>query len=482
VVAQSTRQRRLHGNPELSLDAIASLVEFGLSTRYEDLPPSVIERSRSAIADTFAAMVGGYRARPVPELVALAAEWGGKPEATILAGGYKGPMPLAALVNGATARVLDLDDVHEQNTCHVSATIVPAALAVSEACGPIDGRRFMSSVAVGAELICRLSAAPKLGFSETGHSLTYQCGIFGSALVAARLMSLPLALARHSMGIAYARLAGNQQGLLSAALTVPWMQGVAAEGGVLAAILAQRGITGSHDVLEGRFGYYPVYQRGEYEPRALTEGLGTRWYMEEISVKPVYPCCKFIHGPIDALMAAMRQDDIAPEGIRSMRFKVTNREAYELVCAPPERKRNPASVPEAQFSLPFMAAWAAVHGCVDFRSMSEAALQDRRVRALMRAIDTDPVFEVNDGRGDFPVPGIVEITQHGGRVTRGYVKFVRGHPRNPMPYDELAGKLVACGAYGYPAWRNAGRVADRLRNLEDCRDVSELAALLQAAH
>ena len=67
------------------------------------------------------------------------------------------------------------------------------------------------------------------------------------------------------------------------------MQGVACEGGLIAALMAERGLTGSRAVLEGKFGYYPVYHRGQHQRRDLVDGLGTAWRIEEVSVKPVYP-------------------------------------------------------------------------------------------------------------------------------------------------------------------------------------------------
>lgn len=460
------------------MDAMTPLLELGLSTRAEDLPASVVERTRMAILDTLAATLAGYRGESVGELGELIAHWGGTPEATLLAAGRKFPLPLAVLGNGTAARALDLDDVHEQNTCHVNVSVVPVALALAEARGPVSGRELIAAVALGAELICRLSAAPRIGFSETGHSMSYACGFFGATLTAARLMRLPLAVAQHAMGIAYARIAGNQQGFLAGAMTVRLMQGIAAEGGLVSALMAERGLTGSRDVLEGRFGYYPVFHRGVYEPADLTADLGSRWLLEDVSIKPVYPCCKFIHGPIDALRAALARSATALDDIAEIRFKVTNREVHDLVCAPRERKWNPGTVTDAQFSLPFMTAWAAVHGGIGFRPLAAESLDDARVRALMPRIHTDVEVESQgEGRGRFPMPGIVTVIDRSGRKTEGTVEYVKGHPRNPMAFDDVAAKLDECAAYGYPEWKHRDELVDLVRNLERCADVADIARL-----
>jgi len=239
------------------MDAVEPLLDLGLSTRYEDLAPEVVERTRMAILDTLGAALAGLSGEGVAPLAALYADWGGKAEATALPAGRKLPMPAAALLNGLAGRAWDLDDVHEQNTCHVNVNVVPAVLALAEAKGPVSGREFIAAVTVGSEMVCRLSAASRISFSETGSSMSYQCGFYGAALAGARLLGLDRDRARHALGIAHARVAGNQQGYVAGAMTVRLMQGIAVEGGLLSALMAQQGITGSTEILEGRFGYFP---------------------------------------------------------------------------------------------------------------------------------------------------------------------------------------------------------------------------------
>jgi 2-methylcitrate dehydratase PrpD len=464
------------------LDAMEELLDFGLGLAPDDLPPRVRERARVAVLDTLAATLAGSRAEGVREIAGLVGDWGGAPQATVLATGTRAPAPAAALANGTQARALDLDDVHEQNTCHVSASVVPAALAVAEQRRPVSGADFLAAVAAGAELVCRLSAAPRVSFSQTGMSLTYQCGFFGAALAAARLARLRPDAARDAMGIAYARVAGNQQGFLAGAMTVRLMQGIAAEAGVMSALLAERGITGARDVLEGRFGYYHVFHRGRYERADLVDGLGARWLLEDVSIKPVYPCCKFIHGPIAAMLEVRSRTGIAPEDIAEARFTVTNEEVFDLVCAPAERKWAPRTVTDAQFSLPFMTAWAAVHGGIGFRPLRDGSLQDPRVRGLLPRIHADrDIAGQGAGRGTFPMPGVLAVTDRSGRRHTARVDHVKGHPANPMSFDEVAAKLRECAAHGAPGWPGAELLVDAVRHLEDCRDVSAIADLVASA-
>ena len=457
-------------------DAMETLLEFGLTLKYEDLPPAVAARTKLAVLDTLGAAIAGIRGESVAELSSLACCFGGSPQATLITNGRKLPLPLAALVNATAARAWDLDDVHEQNTCHVSASLVPAALALCEARGPIPGSELITAIAVAAELICRMSAAPRISPAETGSSLSYQCAFYAVALMASRLMKLSDRQSHDALGIAHARAAGNQQGLLQGAMTVRLMQGVAAEGGIMSALMAERNISGSRAILEGRFGYYPVFQRGQYEPNDLTGQLRERWLCNDVSVKPLYPCCKFIHGPIDALLSAMRTSGIGASGIEGVHVTLTNPDIYDLICGSRERKWNPATITDAQFSLPYILAWAAIHDGVDFSALSSRGLSDPGVKAMMSRIDVTVATGLQaQGRAKFPMPGMVAVAEKSGRITQEAFEYVKGHPHNPMSFDEVAEKFRACARFGRPDWNNVEQVVEFVAALEASEDAGKLA-------
>jgi len=172
------------------------------------------------------------------------------------------------------ARAVDLDDVFEPGTVHGSASVVPTALAVSEKEGGISGKKFITSVALGVDIICRMSLTNKIPPGETGMNVTFQYAFFGSTAVAGKLMNLNKKEFLDAMGLAYTQTSGNSQNLREGTLAIRFCQGLASQGGIYSAIFAHKGITAANEVLEGKFGYYPVYQQNKYNREHLLKEIG----------------------------------------------------------------------------------------------------------------------------------------------------------------------------------------------------------------
>ena len=120
-------------------------------------------------------------------------------------------------------------------------------------------------------------------------------------MAAAKLLGLDKDGLANALGVVYAMTSGNAQGLIEGRLVKRMQPAFAARAGVEAAYLAQAGITGSRDFLEGPYGFYNLYEKGLYDPAPVVEGLGSRYMINELSIKP-YPCCRMTHSAIDAAL------------------------------------------------------------------------------------------------------------------------------------------------------------------------------------
>ena len=79
-----------------------------------------------------------------------------------------------------------------------------------------------------------------------------------------------------------------------------------------------------------------------------------------------------------------------------------------------------------------------------------------------------------DGRGTFPMPGIVTVTEKNGKATNATVEYVKGHPNNPMAFDEVAEKFRDCARFGRPDWNNIEEVVQLVAALETSKDAGKL--------
>src|ERR1700748_2628800 len=86
----------------------------------------------------------------------------------------------AAFVNGTAAHGEDFDDTFEGGPVHAGAVIVPAVLAACEKHNP-DGRMALVGIAVGCEVLCRLSVVVPKAVHKAGFHPTAIFGAMGAA-------------------------------------------------------------------------------------------------------------------------------------------------------------------------------------------------------------------------------------------------------------------------------------------------------------
>ncbi len=205
---------------------------------------------------------------------------------------------MAALANGASAHAFELDDVHEEAISHPGAVVVPAALAVGQAV-EASAADVLEAIVIGYEAMGRAGiAVGPASHMLGGFHPTSMSGVFGAAAAAGRLLGFDGRLLNHAFGIATSLASGTMEFAASGGMAKRLHAGRAAEGGVTAALLAQRGFEGADDGLAGRYGFCRVFTD---EPRVelLTDRLGHRWMIDEITVKP-WAACSDIHPMIQA--------------------------------------------------------------------------------------------------------------------------------------------------------------------------------------
>jgi len=458
------------------MEPTAQIVDFASGLKFEDIPVSSLRATKREVLDILGTTLAGNLAPGCPQVVSLVQEWGGAEESTILGYGRKVPSPFAALANGTMAHAWDFDDTHDRAVLHAGVSVIPAALAAAERKKGVRGDDFLCAVVLGIELVCRMGMATRYGPNTTGWMLTPLYGYFGAALAAGKILGLDREKMHNALGIAYAQAAGNVQCVLDGALTKRMQAGFAAQGGTLAALLAEKGITGAKEIIQGKFGLYNVYQRGDLNLEPLVAGLGNYFEVENLSFKP-YPCCRFVHSTLDAAIKLFREKPFPTEEIQEVTVSV-NQQALNAVGHPLEVKSRPRTVVDAQFSIPYAAATALVKGKVGLDDFTEKAINDPQVLALAQRVvpRLDPEMERSGSREISP--SVVEIRGGKGEVHSQRIDLPRGHPRNPMTDGELTAKFKDCARHAARPLKEKD-LDDLIKLVYDLERLDDLSLVVQ---
>jgi len=448
----------------------AEYAAFAAALRGEALPSDVAEAVRINLLDTLACATAGRTAPGVTDVMALATEWGGAPQALIWGTQTRVPAHNAAWVNGMMAHARDYDDTHDAAVLHAGVSVVPAALAAAELNPRATGADLLAGVAAGLELVCRLGVATTIGIIDSGFIYSSLFGYFGAAVAAARVAGLDAAGIQNAIGIAFSQAAGTHQVTRDAALMKRMQPGLAARAGVMSVQLAQRGISGAQNVFDGIDGLFRIYLRNGYDPARLRAQLGERWDFTDLSYKP-YPCCRLNHTGIDAALAIASQPGFDPAAVTRITAGV-NHQTYQAVCTPPEIRRHPTTVVQAQFSLPFTVAAALIDREIGLRHFTDEGLRRPDILALAARVEcgVDDSIERDWSRSVSPTALVV---QAGNVSFQQRVDLPKGHPKAPMSPQARRAKLLDCLRVGGPSW--PGGTADRLTKL-----VAEAAELPEA--
>jgi 2-methylcitrate dehydratase PrpD len=454
-------------SPNLTLQ----LVEHVVNTRYDGLPQKAVEFCKLLIMDTFGVAFPGSRAPGCREVVELLRAWGGTPVSSLFAYPDKIAPPFAALANSMMMHAMDFDDTLDESALHTFVSVLPAALAASEYIGRVDGKRLIESLVLGVDIICRISRGIRRPLSWIR---TATCGSFGAATAVGKLLNLNREQMTNALGIVYAQTSGNAQGLIEGRLVKRMQPGFASQAGVHSAFLAQSGITGSHQVFEGTYGFFNLYELGDYDPEPILKNIGSHFSILDLSIKP-YPCCRMTHSSIDAARELRTSIRERIEEIRAIDVKVSKMVA-EMVGKPFIIGTDPQV--DAQFSIPYTVGTMLLRGDVfleDFESKNIVNQRRKDLAAIVHVAvdDTLPAKDIYIAS--------VTIQMKDGQKFHVRIDKPLGNPARPIGIDGCRDKFAKCVSYSGLAMDKSKqeKLLHTIENLEQLTDVRQLIELIQ---
>ena len=348
----------------------------------------------------------------------------------------------AAFVNGTAAHGEDFDDTFEGGPVHAGAVIVPAVLAACERHNP-DGRMALIGIAVGTEVLCRLSLVVPKAVHKAGFHPTAVFGAMGAAAGVGVALGLNAKQIVDALGVAGSMAGGIIEYLAEGAWTKRLHAGWAAQSGIRAALLARGGFVGPRTVFEGVHGLFHGFAHtieGDYD--ALTGDFGTRWVTDTLAFKP-YPCGTMAQPYIDCARRLAARG-IKPEDVVEIVCEVAEGTVHRL-WEPLADKQRPRNGYAAKFAVPYLLAVGFVHGGVGLGAFTDSAIRDERVLALAAKVK----FVIDP---DNPYPngytGHIRATLRDGGVVEERQPYLRGGAQEPLTRQDVTDKFLLNAEHG----------------------------------
>ncbi|MBI2989449.1 MAG: MmgE/PrpD family protein [Deltaproteobacteria bacterium] len=451
---------------------------------FRELPAEVIHRVKRSMLDTLGVGFGGYLSEPSQIIQSMVREMNGPGESTVFGSGLKTSCLYATLANGVMARYLDYTDRSfltkeaRNHTGHHGESI-PPILAVGER-QHSTGQEVITAVVLTYELLNKIfgsipgydSVLDKRGWVH--ETMRTPCVM---ALVAGRLLGLDEEQMANALAVA--GCFNFELGILNwCEEEIPMARNLrfpyGAYGGILGALLAQKGFKGPLNVFEGHHGLAEVVTGGEMDLEKLRQPRKD-WTILNTWIKR-FAAGGNMQGLLEATLTLVKEHDIRAEDVAEVRIKTTS-----LTCrilANSETRRYPQTTYTADHSSYYCTAVAILDRAVGPDQFTDEKLRDPRVREL-----ADKVFIEPDSRLDEVAslgssgPAIVEILTKKGEKYNCEVLRPRGHAMNPVTDADIEEKFRSM-AGKFMGDKQMRQIIDTVYNLEKLHDIGELIKLL----
>lgn len=404
---------------------------------WHDLPDGVRGVALELFADWFANAAAGYGSPLTQALLDMSALPGG----AVRVGDLRATGPLsAALINASAAHAHEFDDSYRAGLYHPGAPVIGAAF--SAAChAEASGRDLLTGIVAGYEISLRLAAAINPAHYKTWHT-TGTVGAFGAAAAAARILGLSVEQTACALGLAGTQAAGLWEVLPDAPQAKNLHPAKAAHSGLLAALLAQRGIDGPKTIFEGERGFFAATVPAPVDLGRCVTGLGEQWLTPETTFK-AYPVCGHTMTPIEASLQLFGKAAI--ENIETIEVRA------HPVSLQVAGETDPQTEAQAKFSISYCVAVALLKGHVGLDEFAPETLADPNVRRLLGRIALvadDTLGQVSGQR-----PARVSIRLANGKTLSAQAEVRKGDPERPLTAAEKREKCVRLAA---SAWGSEG--------------------------
>ena len=418
---------------------LAQLATFVADLSYDDIPAGVVEQAKLTLQhNLLVALAARHEHLPGQDRADWPAGLPAASSATRLTDGRPAPAEQAVVTNALAMGARAQHDEHPGAISHFGSTVIPPLLAVAEQDG-VAGARVLTAMVAGYEVGARIGAASVQATSRRGLRPTGLYGPLAGATAAGKAVGASADVLTSALAFAANTSSGVTQTWLRGTDEWRYQTAFASRNAYTSARLAVAGARGAADTLEGANGFNRAFAAVEIDPAAILEGLGERWALDDILLKP-YPACAFNQAPIQQLLGLRATHHLDPAGVARVVAHLTPEDlAYPGVDNVEPLHTRAAAV----MCLRTCLALALLHDDVtiedlDHPDTAEVLALSRRIDLVADAtIETHTSFvEVTDARGTTVSSGGAAGTVYDQAVSRALV--ARLQPLTGMDDQQVA--------------------------------------------
>lgn len=448
------------------MDLVENIAAHIVNTTYEDLPQETVIQTKREILDVLGCTVAGLYDGDV-QLIKRAL------------GKFNHYAPYehslqSVLWMVAAARSNDYDPINDETGDHPSIATVLSSLILPRVSGvTVSGRDMITALALGVDVVLRIRKGTPQRLGEHPW-IAGTFAPFAAVTATAKLLGLDENQTRNALGLAFTVCSNTAQGLREGTNSYKAHHGWAIRAGIEAAFLAAEGMKGVQAMLEGEYGLYAVYHAQNYDRNLVLDGLGSYFHNRHVGFK-IYPCCRLMHGAIDAARKVRQAHGVGAEDIASATVAV-NRSAYVLCSKMPWYK--PRLTDDLRFSIPYGVALGFLADQVGMEHFSPQAVDNPQADAIAGKTTVVIDEELNKIKSQL-APTIITVRLKSGQVIQERVEMPKGHPNNPLSAEELEHKFrdnIAWSGLADRSW--ADQMIDAVMQVEQMADIADLCPLL----
>ncbi|MFW7343176.1 MmgE/PrpD family protein [Pollutimonas sp. H1-120] len=430
------------------------LAQFSSQFKYEDFPEDAIQFAKILIMKTVAGMVAGARFPAAEKITSVIKTRNSSPEVGVIGHGFKASAWESVLALGVFAHASELEDDRftAQGGGSWDIGVLPVTIALAQR-EKLSGKAFLEASIVGLEVHCRTCNFPT---SQLG--LQMVPGAIGPAAGAARALGLDAVETANALGMA---MSGPPIISLNFGTDAHYFESAMQNMHAVVAVDAARfGMTANPEI--GRF-MSRLFGRDRIDQDTIVDGLGSKWYFEEIWVKK-YPCCFGTHRQVDSLIELMSEHHLACEQIESVVVDISR---VDRVLDRPQ----PRDLGDLQFSLQYALSAAMVDRDVTLEHFSETKVHDEKYLSQMSKVK----ISVHDDwpTGTMESPSVITLSTTDGRQFKKERRYAIGSPSDPLSMEQCK-QLFRKFTQGILPRDVTENVLDSILNLEKLDSIEEL--------